>query len=93
MKLHPFARLVDVRHETAWQRGLYRASDGRFMNADCNRSGNIIRKVTPDAFPEARAVEDEKTGDRHSLVIYPVRIDVPLTKLKDNRSMAKASGQ
>ncbi len=41
------------------KRGLYRASDGRKINADCNGSGNIIRKVAPDAFG-LRAVEDGK---------------------------------
>ncbi len=32
------------------QRGLYRAADGRYINADVNGSDNIIRKVAPDAF-------------------------------------------
>lgn len=32
------------------KRGLYCASDGRQINADCNGSGNIIRKVAPTAF-------------------------------------------
>jgi len=41
-------------------RGLYRTSDGRYVNADINGAGNIIRKVAPDAFSEARAVEDGK---------------------------------
>ena len=31
-------------------RGSYRAKDGMILNADCNASGNIIRKVVPDAF-------------------------------------------
>jgi putative transposase len=31
-------------------RGLYRASDGRCINADVNGSYNILRKVFPDAF-------------------------------------------
>ena len=42
------------------RRGLYRASDGRYINADINAAGNIVRKVAPDAFSEARAVEDGK---------------------------------
>ena len=31
-------------------RGSYRTKDGTVINADCNASGNIIRKVVPDAF-------------------------------------------
>lgn len=34
------------------KRGLFRASDGRLINADVNGSANIIRKVAPDAFAE-----------------------------------------
>ncbi|MEO8953685.1 MAG: transposase, partial [Ktedonobacteraceae bacterium] len=41
------------------KRGLYRASNGRSINADINGAGNIIRKVAPDAFGQ-RAVEDGK---------------------------------
>lgn len=32
------------------KRGLYRTGNGIVMNADCNGSGNIIRKVVPNAF-------------------------------------------
>ncbi len=47
------------------KRGLYRASNGRYINADSNGSYNIIRKVAPDAFgPEG--VED--------FAVHPVRI-------------------
>ena len=74
------------------KRGLYRAADGRVLNADINGSGNIIRKVAPDAFSEARAVEDGKAV-LASLVVHPVRIVVPLTNPKDKRFPAKASGQ
>jgi len=84
----------DTRHTFSGKRltrGLYRASDGRYINADINGSGNIIRKVAPDAFGQ-RAVEDGK-GVLASLVVHPVRIVVPLTKLKDKRSAAKANGQ
>jgi putative transposase len=63
------------------KRGLYRASDGRVLNADCNGSGNILRKVAPDAFSEARAVEGGK-GVLASLVVHPVRVSIPLTKPK-----------
>ena len=73
------------------KRGLYRASDGRSINADINGAGNIIRKVAPDAFGQ-RAVEDGKEV-LASLVVHPVRIVIPLTKLKDKQIVAKASGQ
>src|SRR5215469_9823221 len=73
-------------------RGLYRASNGREINADINGAGNVIRKVAPDAFQRAEGVEDGK-GMLASLVVHPVRIVVPLTKLKGKHVMAKASGQ
>ena len=73
------------------KRGLYRASNGRYINADINGAGNIIRKVAPNAFGQ-RAVEDGK-GVLASLVVHPVRIVVPLTKLKDKHLVTKASGQ
>lgn len=66
------------------KRGLYRASDGRVLNADVNGSGNIIRKVAPDAFG-TRAVEGGKEV-LASLVVHPVRIVVPLTKPKNSAS-------
>ena len=68
---------------TRVKRGLYRASDGRFINADLNGAYNIIRKVAPDAF-EQRAVEDGKAV-LASPVVHPVRAVVPLTKSKDKR--------
>ena len=47
------------------KRGLYRASNGRYINADINGAGNIIRKVAPDAFG-SEGVED--------FVVHPVRM-------------------
>jgi putative transposase len=73
------------------KRGLYRASNGREINADINGAGNIIRKVAPDAFG-SEGVEDGKEV-LASLVVHPVRLVIPLTKLKDKRFVAKASGQ
>jgi IS605 OrfB family transposase len=73
------------------KRGMYRASNGRYINADINGAGNIIRKVAPDAFGQ-RAVEDGKEV-LASLVVHPVRIVVPLTKPKSKHFTAKASGQ
>jgi putative transposase len=58
------------------ERGLYRAKDGTLINADCNGSGNIIRKVAPDAFG-SEGVED---GRSHKPVVHPVRVSFPLTK-------------
>ncbi len=46
------------------KRGLYRAADGRHINADVNGSYNIIRKVAPDAFVQ---------GSR-GCVVHPVRL-------------------
>lgn len=74
------------------KRGLYRASDGRKINADCNGSGNIIRKVAPNAFQQVEGVEDGK-GVFASLVVHPVRIVVPLTNPKNKHFTAKASNQ
>ena len=68
------------------KRGLYQASNGRYIHADINGAGNIIRKVAPDAFQQAEGVEDGK-GVLASLVVHPVRVVIPLTKPK------KASGQ
>src|SRR6266849_7638813 len=47
------------------KRGLYRAANGRYINADCNGSGNIIRKVAPDAFG-SEGVED--------FAVHPMRL-------------------
>jgi putative transposase len=47
------------------ERGLYRAANGRYINADVNGAGNIIRKVAPDAFG-SEGVED--------FAVHPVRI-------------------
>ncbi len=76
---------------TRVKRGLYRASDGRYLNADINGAGNIIRKVAPHAFGH-KGVEDGKAV-LASLVVHPVRIVVPLTKPKSKRKVARESGQ
>jgi putative transposase len=62
-------------------RGLYRASNGRYINADINGAGNIIRKVAPDAFQQVEGVEDGKEV-LASLVVHPVRVVIPRTKPK-----------
>lgn len=46
------------------KRGLYRAADGRHINADVNGAYNIIRKVAPEAFAQ---------GSR-GCVVHPVRL-------------------
>ncbi len=61
-------------------RGLYRASNGQYINADINGAGNIIRKVAPDAFGQ-KAVEDGKEV-LASLVVHPVRMVVPVRSRK-----------
>ncbi len=68
------------------KRGLYRASDGCLINADCNGSGNIIRKVAPDAFSKVEGVEDGKVGARHSLVVHPVRLVVTSSRTQKGKS-------
>jgi putative transposase len=66
-------------------RGLYRASDGRLLNADINGAGNIIRKVAPDAFSEAKGVEDGKAMFA-SLVVHPVRFVVVPSQTQKEKS-------
>jgi putative transposase len=46
------------------KRGLYRAANGRHINADVNGAYNIMRKVAPDAFGQ---------GSR-GCVVHPVRL-------------------
>ena len=41
---------TDVFSGRRTSRGSYRTNDGMIINAECNASGNIIRKVVPDAF-------------------------------------------
>ena len=65
-------------------RGLYQASNGRYINADINGATNIIRKVAPDAFG-SEGVEDGKRVAT-PVVVHPVRMVILRTKPK------KASG-
>ncbi|MBV9688179.1 MAG: transposase [Ktedonobacteraceae bacterium] len=67
------------------KRGLYRASDGRVLNADCNGSGNIIRKVAPNAFQQVEGVEDGKAV-LASLVVHPVRFVIPPSRTQKGKS-------
>jgi putative transposase len=46
------------------KRGLFRASDGRCLNADSNGAYNILRKVVPDVFGNGRG----------GVGVHPVRI-------------------
>ena len=48
------------------KRGLYRAADGRHINADVNGSYNTIRKVAPEAFAQGR----------RGCVVHPIRLAV-----------------
>ena len=68
------------------KRGLYRASDGRLINADINGAGNMIRKVAPNAFQQAEGVEDGKARFSHALVVHPVRLVIPRRNRKRNPS-------
>ena len=52
------------------ERGLYRASDNRYINADVNGAYNMVRKVAPDAFG-SEGVED---GRALPYVVHPGRI-------------------
>ncbi|HET8911583.1 MAG TPA: transposase, partial [Ktedonobacteraceae bacterium] len=67
------------------KRGLYRAADGTLINADCNGSSNIIRKVAPDAF-ESEGVED---GKGHKPVVHPVRLVVAPAQSQKGKSRAR----
>ncbi len=67
------------------KRGLYRTQDGRTINADINGSGNIIRKVAPDAFSQAKGVEDGKAV-LASLVVHPVRLVVTPSRTQKGKS-------
>ncbi len=46
------------------KRGLYQSSSGKKLNADCNGSLNIIRKVVPDAF--GNGIE--------GVVVHPIKV-------------------
>ena len=46
------------------QRGLFRASDGRLIQADVNAAYNVIRKVVPKAFADGIG----------AAVVQPVRV-------------------
>ena len=48
------------------KRGLYRASNGRWLNADINGAYNILRKVVPNAF--GNGIE--------GVVVHPVRLNL-----------------
>jgi putative transposase len=69
------------------KRGLYRASDGRLINADINGAGDTIRKVAPKAF---KGVEDGKASAVHSLVVHPVRLVVTPSQNQREKSRARA---
>jgi IS605 OrfB family transposase len=69
------------------KRGLYQAADGTLINADSNGSGNIIRKVAPDAFQQAEGVEDGKRVV--PLVVHPVRLLFPSRNQKASNGVSK----
>ncbi len=53
------------------KRGLYRAADGRHINADINGSYNILRKAFPDAFSKVLA------QDMAQMKMHPIRLELP----------------
>jgi putative transposase len=64
-----FLDLEPIRKQKTYQgkrveRGLFRAGDGRLINADVNGSYNILRKAIPDAF------KNGLTG----IILHPVRL-------------------
>ena len=71
------------------KRGLYRANDGRFLNADINGAGNVIRKVAPNAFSEVEGVEDGKAV-LAPLVVHPVRFVITPSRTQKGKSLAHA---
>ena len=61
-------------------RGMYKSKSGQEINADVNGSGNIMRKVLPNAFA-AHGIGDANKA-LASLVVHPERIVVPLQTRK-----------
>ncbi|HEY4036723.1 MAG TPA: transposase [Ktedonobacteraceae bacterium] len=61
------------------KRGMYKAANGRKINADVNGSYNIMRKASPNVF-WSNGVEDVNEV-LASLVVHPERIVVPLRTL------------
>ena len=49
------------------QRGMYKSQSGKKINADCNGSYNIIRKVVPNAF--SNGIE--------GVVVHPAKVTLP----------------
>jgi putative transposase len=70
------------------KRGLYRAKDGRIINADINGAGNSIRKVAPNAFG-TEGVEDGKVRFSHALVVHPVRKVIVPSRNQKEKSRAR----
>jgi putative transposase len=62
------------------KRGLYRAGNGREINADINGAGNIVRKVAPDAFG-TEGVED--------VAVHPVRFVIAPSRTQKEKSLAR----
>lgn len=48
------------------KRGMFQSSNETFINADCNGSGNILRKVFPTAFNNAYGIE--------GVAVRPIRV-------------------
>ncbi|MHA1464174.1 MAG: zinc ribbon domain-containing protein, partial [Candidatus Heimdallarchaeaceae archaeon] len=57
------------------QRGLFRSSQGHFINADVNAAFNILLKSDPQALPK------RSVGGVGGCVMYPLRVSYPAMKL------------
>jgi putative transposase len=70
-----FIDMEPMEHQTSYKgrrikRGLFKSSEGTLINADCNGSGNIIRKVFPNAFCRTAQQADAIQG----VVVRPLKI-------------------
>jgi putative transposase len=52
------------------ERGLFKSENGTLINADCNGSGNIIRKVFPNAF----CGETQQANGIEGVVVRPLKV-------------------
>ncbi|HEX5441196.1 MAG TPA: transposase [Ktedonobacterales bacterium] len=64
------------------KRGLYRAADGRHINADVNGSYNILRKAFPGAFSKILA------QDMAQVKIHPIHLELP-DRRQDRRKQSR----
>jgi putative transposase len=69
------------------KRGLFKSSNGTLINADCNGSGNIIRKVFPNAF----CLAANQANGIEGVVVRPLKVQYnEFHKLKDSAFSAES---